>query len=357
MRAQNRPCRRRTGSGRWSAGALLAIAGLAQAALPTTQQAIVQTGHGGPDVLRLQSVPVLAPRSGEVLLQVFAAAINPADWRSREGARGSAALIPGFDVSGRVAALGPDVRMLKRGEAVFGVTGREDVGGLNGAYAHYVVIPASDLVAKPPNLTYAEAAGLGTATLTGIRIVDQAHVQRGQRVLITGVAGGVGSAAAQAAIARGAVVIGTASARHDGYLHRLGVAQVIDYTRGDWAQLARAAAPQIVLDTVGADTARMAFALLGRGGTFVSVGTHDYTPERCAASGITCPPGGSIIGGPVPTALLLHEAAQLARAGRLAVHVDRTYPLSQAAAAQEFNRQGHTEGKVVLAISAQATSR
>jgi NADPH:quinone reductase-like Zn-dependent oxidoreductase len=354
MRAQSR-------HGGWGAGALLAMgalsAGPASAALPTTQQAIVQTGHGGPEVLQLQSVPVLAPRHGEVLLQVFAAAINPADWKSREAGSGGAALIPGFDVAGRVAALGAGVTTLKVGEAVFGVTGRGDVGGLNGAYAHYVLIPADDLVAKPQNLTYAEAAGLGTATLTGVRIVDQAHVRRGERVLITGVAGGVGSAAAQAAIARGAVVIGTASTRHADYLRQLGVAEVIDYTHGDWAQHARAAHPQIVLDTVGAETARTAFALVGQGGTFVSVGTHDYTPELCAHSGVTCPPGGSIIGGPVPTALLLHETAQLARAGKLSVHVDRTYPLAQAAAAQEFNREGHTEGKVVLAISPRANSR
>jgi NADPH:quinone reductase-like Zn-dependent oxidoreductase len=173
-------------------------------------------------------------------------------------------------------------------------------------------------------------------------------------VLITGVAGGVGSAAAQAAIALGAVVIGTASGRHAAYLRRLGVSEVIDYTRGDWAQRARAAAPQIVLDTVGADTAPTAFALVGRGGTFV--GTHDYTPQRCAASGVTCPPGGSVVGGPVPTALLLHETAELARSGKLTVHVNRTYPLAQAAAAQEFNRKGHKEGKVVLAVSPQASS-
>lgn len=357
MRALNR-------HGCCSRGALLAMLAmgtmgtrLAVAALPTTQQAIVQTGHGGPQVLHLQRVPVLAPRRGEVLLQVFAAAINPADWKSRESGGNAAPLIPGYDVAGRVAALGPEVTTLQLGEAVFGVTGRGDQGGLNGAYAHYVVIPASDLVGKPHNVTYAQAAGLGVATLAGVRIVDQAHVQRGQRVLITGVAGGVGSAAAQAALARGAVVIGTATARHAAYLHRLGVREVIDYTHSDWVQRARAAAPQVVLDTVGEDTARTVFALVPRGGTFVSVGTHDYTPERCAASGVVCPPGGSVVGGPVPTAVLLHETAELARAGKLTVHVDRLYPLSQAGAAQEFNREGHTEGKVVLAITAQASSR
>ncbi|HTT05846.1 MAG TPA: NADP-dependent oxidoreductase [Steroidobacteraceae bacterium] len=354
MRALGRP-------GCWGAGALLAMgtmgAGLALAALPTMQRAIVQVNQGGQAVLQLQSVPVLAPRQGEVLVQVFAAAINPADWKSRDSGSGAAPLIPGFDVAGRVAAVGAGVSTLKVGEAVFGVTGRGDVGGLNGAYAQYVVIPAGDLVAKPHNVTYAQAAGLGVATLAGVRIVDQAHVRRGERVLITGVAGGVGSAAAQAAIARGALVIGTASARHVAYLHRLGVSEVIDYTQGDWAQRARAAAPQIVLDTVGADTARAAFALVARGGTFVSVGTHDYTPERCAASGVICPAGGSVVGGPVPTAVLLRETAELAGAGKLTVHVDRIYPLAQAAAAQAFNRAGHTEGKVVLAIGVVAGSR
>lgn len=347
--------------GCWGAGALLAMGtmgtGLALAALPTTQQAIVQVSQGGHAVLQLQSVPVLAPRHGEVLVQIYAAAINPADWKADDSGSAAAPHIPGYDVAGRVAAVGAGVNTLQVGEAVFGVTGRGDVGGLNGTYAQYVVIPASDLIAKPHNVTYAQAAGLGVATLAGVRIVDQAHVQRGDRVLITGVAGGVGSAAAQAAIARGARVIGTASARHAAYLHQLGVSEVIDYTHSDWAQRARAAAPQIVLDTVGADTASAAFALVARGGTFVSVGTHAYTPERCAASGVTCPPGGSVVGGPVPTAVLLRETAELARAGKLTVHVDRTYPLAQAAAAQAFNREGHTEGKVVLAISIKAGSR
>jgi len=112
-----------------------------------------------------------------------------------------------------------------------------------------------------------------------------------------------------------------------------------------------------VLDTVGGDTARAAFALVPKGGAFVSVGTHDYTPAKCAASGVTCPPGGSVVGGPVPTAVLLREVAELARSGRLAVHVDRSFPLAAAGAAQEFNREGHTEGKVVLAIGAEAARR
>lgn len=345
------------GHNSWTMVLLLAAAsGAALAALPSTQQAVVQTGHGGPEVLQLQSVPVLQPRKGEVLLQVLAAAINPADWRARQGGGGSAPLIPGYDLAGRVAALGPDVTELRVGEAVFGVTGRGDVGGLNGAYAQYALVPADFLVAKPRNLSYAEAAGLGTATITGIRVVDQTHVMRGERVLITGVAGGVGSAAAQAALARGAHVIGTASARHAAYLQQLGVSEVIDYTRSDWARQARSAAPQVVIDTVGGETARAAFALVGRGGRFVSVGDHDYTPEKCAAVGVTCPPGGSVVGGPVPTAQLLHEAADLAGAGKLAVHVDRSFTLAQAGAAQEFNRQGHTEGKVVLAISPEADS-
>lgn len=360
MHEENSPAR---WSAHWSGAAACVLlagmtlaSGMASAAVPTTQQAIVQTGHGGPEVLQLRSVPVLAPGNGHVLLQVLAAAINPVDWHSRETGKGDASLIPGYDVAGRVAALGAGVSSLQVGEAVFGVTGRDEVGGLNGAYAQYVVVPADFLVAKPANISFEEAAGLGTATLAGIRVVDQLHVQPGERVLITGVAGGVGSAAAQAALARGALVIGTASPRHADYLHQLGV-QFIDYTQHDWAARARAAMPQVVIDTVGADTAASAFGVLASGGRFASVGAHDYTPEKCRASGVICPPGGSVVGGPVPTALLLHEAAQLAASGRLRVHVDRAYPLAQAGAAQEFNREGHTEGKVVLAIGSAAAGR
>jgi len=354
--------------------ALGALAPGALAATPTEQLAIVQTGNGGPEVLKLQTIPVLEPGNCEVLIRVYAASVNPSDWKQRIGAgapppaptaasapvdcggmsarkAGGAtealSSVPGLDVAGVVAKVGRGVTTVKVGAPVFSMIGRSPDAGLNGAYSQYVIAPSSNVVPKPNNLTYGQAAGLGAAGITGVRSVDQAKVRAGERVLITGVAGGVGSSAAQAAIARGAHVIGTATPRH-------AVKNAIDYTLGDWVD--KVDSVDVVIDTVGGDTALMAFNAVKKGGTFISVVSRDISPEKCAEAGIHCPAGGP----PGPAASegeLLKQVAALARAGKFKVHVDRSYPLAQAAQAQEYNRTGHTEGKVVIAVTAQANQK
>jgi NADPH:quinone reductase-like Zn-dependent oxidoreductase len=147
------------------------------------------------------------------------------------------------------------------------------------------------------------AVGPGVTTL-------KTQVHRGERVLITGGAG-------------------RARARREGHRHRLGAAYRVSQEHRRHR--------------------RDRLSPLGLG-TFTSVGSHDYTAARCAESGITCPPGGSVLGGPVSIGTLLREAVQLVNAGQLKVHIDKSYPLAEAAAAQQFNREGHTEGKVILAI-------
>ena len=192
-----------------TAGLFATCLGLAQAAPPKDQRAILQ--KAGSDALQLQTVPVPTPAANQVLIRIYAAAVNPADYKS--GAP-SDDQIPGGDVAGVVAALGDGVTGFKVGDPVWGIAVRRR-GVLNGAYAEYAVAAVANVVLKPANITYAQAAGLGIAMVTGVRVVDDTKVAKGQRVLITGVAGGVGSAAAQAARARGAYVIGTASARHN----------------------------------------------------------------------------------------------------------------------------------------------
>ncbi len=130
--------------------------------------------------------------------------------------------------------------------------------------------------AKPANITYAQAAGLGIATVTGVRVVDDTKIAKGQRVLITGRReGGVGSAAAQAAKARGAYVIGTASARHNDYLRSIGVDQVIDYTKVDFEK--QVGHVDAVIDTVGGETATRAMSTLTRGAQFAARGRTTST--------------------------------------------------------------------------------
>ena len=327
------------------AGLFATCLGLAQAALPKEQQAIVQ--KAGSDTLELQTVPVPTPAASQVLIRIYAAAVNPADWKS--GAP-SVDRIPGGDVAGVIAALGEGVTRFSIGDPVFGIAARRR-GALNGAYAEYAAAAVANVVRKPVNMTYAQAAGLGIATVTGVRVVDDTKLAKGQRVLITGVAGGVGSAAAQAAKARGAYVIGTASARHNAYLRSIGVDQVIDYTKVDFeTQVGHVDA---AIDTVGGETAIRAMSTLPRGAPFASTGAHDLDAQ-CAKAGLNCAPYRSAAD---VARRIYSQVASLASAGKLKVNIDKSFPLADASEAQAYSMAGHAEGKIILIVDAEQAER
>jgi NADPH:quinone reductase-like Zn-dependent oxidoreductase len=328
--------------------------GASFAATPKEQHAIVQTGNGGPEVLQLQTVPVLEPGEGQVLIRVYAAAVNPVDWKIRTAAPGRApvtgTIIPGVDIAGVIEKIGGGVDTLKVGDPVFAVISREP-GILNGAYSQFAVTAVANVVPKPPGTTYAQAAGLGIATITGVRAVDETKVSQGERVLITGVAGGVGSAAAQAAKARGAYVIGTATTQHNAYLKSIGVDEVIDYTQGKFEDKVKNV--DVVIDTVGSDTAERALTLVKKDGLYVSVAARGLE-QKCAAAGVNCMSRDATAG---MQKSLYEEVNTLATTGKLKVKVEKTFPLAQAAQAQELGEQGHTEGKIILIVDAAKASR
>jgi NADPH:quinone reductase-like Zn-dependent oxidoreductase len=359
------------GAGLW------ALSALALAAVPTQMKAIVQTGNGGPEVLKLETVPVVQPGDGQVLIRVYAVGVNPVDWKMRIGRAGPPPAtpfpnpaaagerppqappagpesagpnrsIPGLDAAGVVAKVGSGVTTIKVGEPVFTMIGRS-IKALNGTYAQYVLAPADNVVKKPKGFTYEQAAGIGTVGMTAERSVENAKISKGQRVLITGAAGGVGSSAAQIAKARGAYVIGTASARHADYLKSIGVDEVVDYTQGNFEDKVKDV--DAVIDTVGGDTTARAVSTLKRGGILISVAGR-APPDKCAAAGVTCPAGGPPPAGPPTEGDYLRAVAKLADEGKFNINVDKTYPLAQGAEAQEFNRSGHTEGKLVLVVDA-----
>lgn len=328
--------------------------GIALAATPKEQQAIVQNGNGGPEVLKLQTVPVLEPGANQVLIKVYAAAINPTDWKNRAAAPGyvpapgaPTTLIPGGDAAGVIEKVGSGVTAFKVGDPVFAIITRNP-RVLNGAYSEYAVASTNTVVAKPKNVTYAEAAGLGIAAVTGVRAVNVTKVAKGQRVLITGAAGGVGSIAVQAAKAKGAYVIGTASARHHQYLRSLGIDEVIDYTQGKFEEQAKNV--DAVIDTVGEidNTAERALASLKKGGMYVSVASRTVE-GKCAAAGVICAPRGTA---QEVEREIFEEVAALTAAGKLDVHLDKTFPLAQAAEAQVYGEQGRTQGKIGLIVNA-----
>ncbi len=343
-------------NGRFGTSMLVGLLGLcagpAMAATPAAQRAIVQSGNGGPEVLSLQSVPVPQPGAGEVLIRIYAASVNPTDWKLRQGNPAAPAgpgvqVIPGRDVAGVVEQLGPGVTAYKAGDKVFALVGAGSGKALNGAYSEYVVVPVNDVARKPAKATFEEAAALGVTGGTAVRLLDMLKITPGQRVFIDGVAGGVGTAMAQVAKSRGAYVIGTASSRHAAYLKSIGVDEVIDYRSVQFEQVIRPPV-DIVVEAVSAATAVRALLILKKGGVLVSIAGAP-SDQQCAAAGVSCPDGGHTSQAR-NSGQLLAQVAQLFDAGKLGVYIDKSYPLERAADAQEANRTGSTQGKIVLDV-------
>jgi NADPH:quinone reductase-like Zn-dependent oxidoreductase len=212
-----------------------------------------------------------------------------------------------------------------------------------GSYAEYALAAERAVASKPKSLSFEEAAGIPIAGETAWRaIVTVGDVQKGQRVLIHGAAGGVGSAAVQIAKARGAHVIATASPRNRAYLRSLGAEEVIDYNTTRFEEHVKDL--DMVLNTVDPDTAARSVGVIRPGGILVSV-AGPPPQEACAAAHIRCAVTGSVTGE------LLAPVVELANAGKFHVYVERKLPLAQAAQGWDENRARHTRGKIILVVS------
>lgn len=190
-----------------------------------TMKAVRMYAHGGPETLVYEDAPLPEPSADEVLIRVHAASVNPVDWKIRGGYgkdrfKHHLPLILGWDVAGTVEAVGSEVERLKLGDAVYGYTSLFR----DGAYAEYMVAKEAEIAIKPASLDFVQAAAVPVAALTAWQAMfDRAGLNANQRVLIHAAAGGVGSMAVQLAKAKGAYVIGTASARNADFLTELGV--------------------------------------------------------------------------------------------------------------------------------------
>lgn len=308
-------------------------------ALSADMQAARVTRPGGPDVLEIQRVPLPGLGAGDVLVRVRNASINPVDWKLQQAGRLPESGTPGGDFSGEIVALGAGVDGLACGMAVAGIV---DQQARSGSYAEYVSVPADQVLPKPEAFSFAEAAAYPTVAVAAWRfLVATADVQPGERVLIHGGAGGVGSMAVQIAKARGAYVIATASERNHDYLRQIGADEVVDYRAVRFEDVVKDV--DVVVDTVGGDTLQRSPAVLRDGGRLVTMAGRT-TPEMCTR--IRCPAnaGWDVRKGMTYVAPLIAD-------GRLKINIDRRYPLAQVAAAQQYNREGRTRGKVVLDIA------
>jgi enoyl reductase len=306
-------------------------------------KAVEYSQYGGPEVLAIVDGPVPHAGVGEVRVAVRAAGLNPFDYKVRRGGYLPNHTLParqGAEFAGVVDEVGADQEDATEsrwavGDEVLGWVGR-------GAQAEHVVVPATQLAAKPAGLDWAVAGGIGLVANTARRAVDSLDLGPDDTALVTGVAGGVGVIAAQFAKAKGARVVGTASEANHEFLRGLGVVPVA-YGEGELDRL-RAAAPggyTAALDTVGGQPIRTAMAL------GIPVDRINTIADHAAVEEL----GVRGVGGGKKTSEELAEFARQAAAGELVVPIRSTYPLPEVVAAYRDLETGHGLGKVVLLLS------
>jgi NADPH:quinone reductase-like Zn-dependent oxidoreductase len=299
--------------------------------------------YGGPDVMRLEDTEIPVPGPGQVRVRVRAAAVNPADWKVRAGGLRlvSGRRFPrglGHDFAGVVDAVGPGVTRVRAGEEVFGIQGIRAAG----AFAEYLVTGAKSVFPKPAGLSFEQVAALPMASVTAwSAVVDKARVRPGQSVFITGCLGGVGRAAAQIALLRGAKVAGNCSASGIGEALGLGLSEAFDYRTFDPARHPHQY--DAVIDPAIALSAGQCNAMVKRGGSVVFV---DFSFARLARI-LTCARYSIAAGTPSPAHM--NGIADAAARGKLAAKIGRTVPLADAVEAiTELETKGTPKGKLVI---------
>lgn len=310
-----------------------------------TMRAAVITALGPPDRLRITDLPVPVPGPREVLVRVRAAGVNAIDWATRAGQGVPIDEFPavlGWDVSGTVAAVGPDVARLRVGDEVFGMV---RFPALAGGYAEFVSAPEEQLAGKPTAVDHRITAGTAMVALTAWQtLFEHAELTAGQRVLVHGAAGGVGHVAVQLAKLAGAEVIATGSAGNHDFLRDLGADQVIDYTERHPADVLDGV--DVVVDPRGGtDFVRLLGVLRPRGVIVTLKGEESGHRELAAARGVRAaftyvhPDGG-----------VLDRIAPLLADGALRIAVQRVLPLAEVAVAHAIGEEGHVRGRLVLDV-------
>ena len=321
-------------------------------------QAIVQDSYGAASVLRAREIekPVIGDR--EVLIRVRAAGVNPADWaivsglpyiaRPIYGLRKPKNSVRGTDVAGTVEAVGSGVTRFKPGDEVFGWS--------NGSYAEYTAAAEDSLALKPASLTFEQAAAVPMAGLVALQAIrDHGKVQPGQRVLINGASGGIGTFAVQIAKALGADVTGVCSTRNVEMVLSIGADRVIDYTKDDFTK--SGVQYDFILDNVSNHSLTDLRRVLTPTGTLIPNGGG--FDNRWLASGgrivraaVLFQFGGQTLGNFLVSSnhADLVVLAELIEAGKVMPVMDRTYPLSETAQAIDHVGKGHARGKVAITV-------
>lgn len=327
------------------AGLVAMIAAFPVAALSgATMKAIVVHQYGGPEVLKLEDVPVPEPKDDELLVKVFAAGVNSFDGVLRSGQYAKVfkmqlPWIPGYDIAGTVEKVGGKVSKFKPGDAVYACISIPTGGG----YAEYALAKERQVAAKPKTVSFAEAAGVPSVALTAWQaIVDKGNLQSGQTVLIQGASGGVGMFAIPIAKLRGAKVFATASTANQDFLKQLGADVSIDYKTQKFEEIAKAV--DVVVDGVGGETLVRSYPIVKKGGILVSlVGRVDQAQlDKYGIRGVALEVESR--------GDELAEIGTLIDQKKIKVIISESFPLAAAAKAETKADTGHARGKIVLKV-------
>ncbi len=321
-------------------------------------KAIVYRCYGSPDVLKFEDIEKPTPADDEVLIKVHAASVNPLDWHYMRGSPyimrlGVGLGAPsrtsmGVDFAGTVEAVGSNIKRFKPGDEVF--------GGRSGAFAEYVTVREDRaLVMKPSNMTFQQAASVPIAAITALQALrDKGKIKPGQKVLINGASGGVGTFAVQIAKSFGAEVTGVCSTRNVGMVRSIGADHVIDYTQEDYSKSGQRY--DLIIDNVGNHSLLANRRVLSPDGIFVIVGGPKGNWLGPLMSPIKALMLSPFVGQEFVMILAelrkddLAILGDLMQAGKVTPVIDRRYRLSEVPAAIRYSEEGHARGKIVIAL-------
>ena len=308
--------------------------------MPTTR-AVRYHVYGKPQVLRIDEVERPHPKAGEVLVRVRATGVHPMDWKLRAGYLQQFMPLqlpytPGMEFAGTVEEIGDGVTGLVKGDPVFGKG--------EGTYSEYAIGSAKGLAKKPAQISFEEAATLGVSGVTAWNLVEAAELKPGQRVLIHGGAGGVGSIAVQLAHRKGAHVIATTSAANLDHVRSLGADEVVDYAARPFEQVVHDL--DVVLDTVGGEITDRSWAVLKPGGLLISIASMSLDAAASKHGMRT-----KALPQVQDTAPTLEQLATLVSSGAVRPQVAETYALEQTQDAHAASETGHGRGRRVITVS------